>query len=99
MVWSCAAFLRSERDASTPAIAAALRAAGFNADQTHVYATLLTVPEYLLEPVESVITLEERAQGAPEAVQSWFYPGDTTGEEFVYTKHATQERSGRTDQK
>ena len=57
----------------------------FNANETHVFATLLTVPEYLLNPVDkTVITLEERATGAPEAVQAWFYPGDTSGEEFLY---------------
>jgi hypothetical protein len=57
----------------------------FNANETHVFATLLTVPEYLLDPVDkTIITLEERATGAPEAVQAWFYPGDTSGEEFLY---------------
>jgi len=61
----------------------------FNANETHVFATLLTVPEYLLNPVDkTVITLEERATGAPEAVQAWFYPGDTSGEEFLYMNSA-----------
>lgn len=58
-----------------------------NADETHVFATLLTVPEYLLDPVDkTVITLEERATCTPEAVQAWFYPGDSSGEEFLYMK-------------
>ena len=60
-----------------------------SADETHVYATLLTIPEYLTQPAEKpLITLEERSVGSPQAVQAWFYPGDTTGEEFLYPKSA-----------
>jgi len=55
-------------------------------DQKHVYATLLTIPDYRMNPADkTVITLEERANGSPRAIKSWFYPGDTAGEEFVYT--------------
>jgi hypothetical protein len=54
-------------------------------DGTHVYATLLTVADYRLDPAEeTVITFEERPNGNPQAIKSWFYPGDNTGEEFIY---------------
>jgi LPXTG-motif cell wall-anchored protein len=32
------------------------------------------------------VHFEERHSGAPEAIQSWFYPGDNTGWEFIYPK-------------
>lgn len=57
-----------------------------NADETQVYATRLTIPGYRMDPAEkTVITFEERPNGSPQAIKSWFYPGETTGEEFVYT--------------
>jgi len=34
--------------------------------------------------------LEERQAGSPEAVKSWFYPGENYGFEFVYPKEAMQ---------
>src|SRR5437667_12722852 len=55
-------------------------------DGTQVYATLLAIPDYRMNPADkTVITFEERANGSPRAIKSWFYPGDTAGEEFVYT--------------
>jgi hypothetical protein len=57
----------------------------FNADGTHLYENVLAISAYRLEPTDkTVVTFEERAQGTPEAVATWFYPGDTSGEEFVY---------------
>jgi LPXTG-motif cell wall-anchored protein len=59
----------------------------FNADESHLYATLLTIPDDLLRAEgKTVITFEERKAGSPEALKAWFYPGDPTGEEFVYPK-------------
>src|SRR3984885_4914905 len=59
----------------------------FNKDENHLYGTFLAVPDYRMKPSgKSVITFEERAAGAPEAVKAWFYPGDNYGSEFVYPK-------------
>jgi len=59
----------------------------FNKDENHVYATLLAIPDYRMEPTgKTVITFEERRAGAPEAIRAWFYPGRNYGEEFVYPK-------------
>jgi hypothetical protein len=45
------------------------------------------VPAYIENISDKpVIHLEERVSGAPEAVHSWFYPGEHTGWEFVYSK-------------
>jgi hypothetical protein len=57
----------------------------FNADESHLYENVLAIPAYRLEPTDkTVVTFEERAKGSPEAISTWFYPGDNTGEEFVY---------------
>jgi LPXTG-motif cell wall-anchored protein len=59
----------------------------FNKNQDHVYGTFLAIPDYRLKPSgKPIITFEERAAGAPEAVKAWFYPGDNYGHEFVYPK-------------
>jgi hypothetical protein len=48
-------------------------------------ATISAIPAYTLNtPKKTVIQLEERQAGAPEAIHTWFYPGDNTGWEFVY---------------
>jgi hypothetical protein len=49
--------------------------------------TFFAVPDYTLNtPDKTVINFEERNSGAPEAIHSWFYPGDNTGWEFIYPK-------------
>jgi hypothetical protein len=59
----------------------------FNKNENHLYGTFLTIPDYRLQPAgKSIITFEERAAGAPEAVRAWFYPGENYGHEFVYPK-------------
>lgn len=59
----------------------------FNKNETHCYGTFLAIPDYRLKPAgRPIITFEERAEGAPEAVKAWFYPGDNYGHEFVYPR-------------
>src|SRR5262245_3473261 len=59
----------------------------FNEDQTHIYATVLTIPNYrLCVTGKTVITFMEREAGEPQAIRAWFYPGDNFGQEFVYRK-------------
>src|SRR5579864_3513078 len=39
--------------------------------------TVLAIPAYrTATPDEPIIKFQERGSGSPEAVQSWFYPGD-----------------------
>jgi hypothetical protein len=58
-----------------------------NADGTHFYESVLAIPAYRFEPTDTtVVTFEERAEGAPKAIATWFYPGDNSGVEFVYPK-------------
>jgi hypothetical protein len=50
-------------------------------------ATLQTIPDYVSNtPDKPLIHFEERPSGSPEAIHSWFYPGENTGWEFVYPK-------------
>jgi hypothetical protein len=59
----------------------------FSADETHVYSTILAIPNYRLRPTDkTVMTFKERAEGQPEAIRAWFYPGAQWGQEFVYPK-------------
>ncbi len=59
----------------------------FNAEETHLYATILAIPNARLTPTEkTVLPFEERSPGMPEALHAWFYPGDNFGQEFVYPK-------------
>jgi hypothetical protein len=59
----------------------------FTEDERELITTTLAVPAYRPEPTgDSVITFEERTSGSPEAVKTWFYPGDNYGFEFMYRK-------------
>ena len=57
----------------------------FNANETHLYEDVLALPAYRLEPSDkTVVTFRERAEGTPEAISTWFYPGSDSGIEFIY---------------
>src|SRR5262245_14953210 len=69
----------------------------FNEDQTQIYATVLAIPNYRLRVSgKTVMTFGERASGEPQAIRSWFYPGDNFGEEFVYSKRRAAECAKQT---
>ena len=62
----------------------------WNDDESQLVATILTIPNIRFErPNETIIELGERPVGEPMAVKVWFYPGSTTGEEFVYSHYST----------
>src|SRR4030095_7261367 len=49
--------------------------------------TILAIPNYRLRATDkTVMTFAERAVGEPQAIRAWFYPGDNSGQEFVYPK-------------
>ena len=62
----------------------------FSEDETGkqtLVTTILAIPDYrLTTPEKPIIRFEERQTGSPEAIKSWFYPGDKTGWQFVYSK-------------
>jgi hypothetical protein len=70
----------------------------FNKDQNHIYATLLAIPDYRLQPTgKTVVHFEERDANAPRAIQAWFYPGDMYGFEFVYPNSRAGELAKNTN--
>jgi hypothetical protein len=59
----------------------------WNADKSQVIATTFTVADYRLQPTgKTVVNFAERPGNQPEAIQAWFYPGESFGHEFVYPK-------------
>jgi LPXTG-motif cell wall-anchored protein len=71
----------------------------FNEDETHVFTTILAIPNYRLKPTDkTVMTFRERAEGQPEAIRAWFYPGRQWGEEFVYPKYRAVELAKLTNE-
>ena len=60
-------------------------------------ATLMAIPDYMQDtPDKPIIHFEERNSGSPEAIHSWFYPGDNTGWEFIYPKTESRAMSSNT---
>ena len=50
-----------------------------------IHGIFLSIPDQKLEPSDKpIVMFKETPAGAPEAVKAWFYPGETTGYEFVY---------------
>jgi hypothetical protein len=64
----------------------------FNADRTVMYAVLFTnAAERSRTTGHAAFTFAERGPGQPQAIVAWFYPGNTTGHEFLYPKQVQQE--------
>jgi hypothetical protein len=60
----------------------------FNADQTQLITTLIAIPETRPYPAdEPIFELGEASGDSPQAVVSWFYPGQTTGLQFIYPEN------------
>lgn len=59
----------------------------FNKEQNHVYATIQAIPTQRPEPAErTLIAFYETPGNQPMFIRHWFYPGDTIGQEFVYSQ-------------
>ena len=59
----------------------------FDKDEKKIYTTILAIPNDRLEATDKpVVLFSERASGSPQAVRVWYYPGNRTGDEFVYPK-------------
>jgi len=58
-----------------------------NERENHVFATILAIPAWRENPSDhTVFTFYETPAGQPQAMRTWYYPGDNTGQEFVYPK-------------
>ena len=59
----------------------------FDKGEKKIFATMLAVPNERIEASDKPIVLfSERASGSPQAVKVWYYPGERTGNEFVYPR-------------
>ncbi|MGA7624130.1 MAG: hypothetical protein WB630_01175 [Candidatus Acidiferrales bacterium] len=64
----------------------------FNADRTMLIATLQTADAERSKPADNtVFGFAERGSAQPEAIVTWFYPGETSGHEFLYPKQVEKE--------
>ena len=71
----------------------------FNANRSKLEATLLTIPAYRQQwTSRTELTFAERPQVKPEALLEWFFPGEQTGHEFLYSKRHEAEFARDTKQ-
>jgi hypothetical protein len=64
----------------------------FNADRTRMYATLHTVAAERPSPTgDTAVTFAEQGAGRPDVLLKWFYPGNMTGNEFLYSPQEEKE--------
>jgi hypothetical protein len=64
----------------------------FNADRTELFATVFTISAERPQATgNTAFTFADRGSAGPEAIVTWFYPGDTIGHEFLYPKQAEKE--------
>jgi hypothetical protein len=60
----------------------------WNGDETAILATILATPNYRLDtPDRTIFEFDERPGDSPMGLHSWFYPGDNSGQEFVYPRY------------
>lgn len=63
-----------------------------NADETQVLARLVAIPDHRMRPEGGVaFTYHDVRVTGPKPMQSWFYPGELQGLEFVYPKMRARE--------
>jgi len=61
----------------------------WSADEDQLFATIMTIPNTRFEtPERSIFEFDERPSDSPPALKVWFYPGNSTGEEFVYSRYS-----------
>ena len=66
----------------------------WNGDENQLLATVVTIPNTRFEtPDETIFQFDERPSNSPMAVKVWFYPGNKTGEEFVYSGYSHNQPS------
>jgi hypothetical protein len=68
-------------------------------DGKKVYATLIGIPDYRLEPTDkTAITFYESDLNRPRPLHNWFYPGHLFGIEFAYPKTRAVEIATATEE-
>jgi hypothetical protein len=64
----------------------------WNANESKLITTILAISDVRLTPSEKpIVEFNEQAGSAPHTVRAWFYPGETIGRAFVYSKPRAEE--------
>jgi len=64
----------------------------YSADRTVLYATLFAAnSERAIATDHTMFGFAERGSAQPQAIVTWFYPGETTGHEFLYPRQVEKE--------
>ena len=64
-----------------------------------VLSLIMAIPDYRLNATsKTVMYFSESAAGSPVPLKSWFYPGDNTGNRFIYPKVKAQAIAAQTNQ-
>ena len=59
----------------------------FDKATSKLIATVMTIPDQRLDPTDKpVVMFKETPAGTPAAIQAWFYPGNSIGDEFIYPR-------------
>ena len=65
-----------------------------NNDRTKSYGFFLTIPnERITASNETIVTFRETPVGYLDTVRAWFFPGEKTGDEFVYSRKEARDIS------
>jgi hypothetical protein len=60
----------------------------YDANETHLITSVSAISASRLEPTDdTVITFDYKSANGTPLLEKWFYPGDNTGLEFVYSHH------------
>ena len=71
----------------------------YNSDRSKLYATLETASIERQEATDGTeMKLAEQESSKPDALVAWFYPGETIGHEFLYSKGQEKQLAQDTQQ-
>jgi len=71
----------------------------YNSDRSKLYATLETASIERQEATDGIeVKLAEQESSKPDALVAWFYPGETIGHEFLYSKDQEKQLAQDTQQ-
>lgn len=71
-----------------------------NERMDHLYALTFTAAAERIQPAgKTILTFYEATNGRAPALKTWFWPGDTIGQEFIYPKNQAQKISAATHQR
>src|SRR2546421_11526516 len=66
-------------------------------DEKKPFAMANTIPDQRRDPVkDATVSFYETPRGEPAAVKSWWYPGESTGYQFIYPRAQARQIAQRT---